>query len=163
MTTTTTNTTPDALDALANQAAAVDDELNSLGAPGAPAAAPETKPQIGEQVTAMVHLGVVMLTPAMPFLPACYTPDACQRIGTAFEAVAEKRGWNLDEVMTPELALVLVMLPPTIQAVIAGKKHFDKPPLPKVEADGATTAHDGPAYPQEGVRVMSSGRYGRAP
>lgn len=118
---------PPALAQLEAIAAGVDAELDA-GQPGAaPAAdAPAAEPERdqGAELAAMLGMGVAMLSPALPFLPQCYTPEVCQQIGTAFDAVARKRGWDLSNVMTPELALAVVALPPTIQATVLARVHF---------------------------------------
>lgn len=83
----------------------------------------EQQPDIdrGAEFAAMLTMGVAMLTPAMPFLPGCYTPDTCRQIGTAFAAVADKRGWDLGALQSPELALAVVSIPPTVAAIVQGR------------------------------------------
>lgn len=116
------------LQALAGHIEAVDGQVAASadapagGALVAPAEAPPVDP--GMEVAGMLQMAVAMLTPALPFLPACYTPEACQSIGVAFNAVAEKRGWNLADIMTPELALCVAAAPPTVQAVVMGRAYF---------------------------------------
>lgn len=92
--------------------------------PGAPQAAPEPEVNRAEELGAMLALGVTMVAPALPFMPACYPPEVCQQIGTALDAVAEKYGWNLQGLQSPELALAAVALPPTVAAVMMGRQHF---------------------------------------
>ena len=72
----------------------------------------------------MVGLAVSVAAPALPFLPACYTPEVCGQIGTALDAVATKYGWNLEGLNSPELALAAVSIPPTITAVVMARQHF---------------------------------------
>lgn len=140
-----------ALQALAGHIEGVDGQLAESadapagGAPGAPADGPPADP--GTEVASMLLVGVAMLTPVMPFLPACYTPEACQSIGVAFNAVAEKRGWNLADIMTPELALCVAAAPPTIQAVILGRVYFAE------KAARAGTPHEG-AAPGDGQALQ---------
>jgi len=72
----------------------------------------------------MLQMGVMLLTPVLPFMPQCYPESTCVQIGTAFAAVADKHGWNLDALTSPELALAVVAVPPTIQAVMLGRAYF---------------------------------------
>lgn len=124
------------LAALASNSAGLDAELSGGADPatGAPAPDQAPAPDVGAEVAGLLEMGVAMLSPVAPFLPKCYTPAACQRIGAAFAAVAEKRGWNVSEVMSPELALCIVALPPTIQAVMMARAHY-APKLPKPDQD----------------------------
>lgn len=116
---------PPELAELAGIAAAADAELSGQAAPGAPGAVQaEPAQDQGAELAAMLQMGVMMAAPALPFLPACYTPETCAQIGTAFAAVADKYGWNLSAVKSPELALAVVTIPPTVQAVILGRAHF---------------------------------------
>jgi hypothetical protein len=103
-------------------AAGADAQLADAGMP--PGAEPAPAVDRGAELGAMLQMGVMIATPAMPFLPQCYTPDVCAQIGTAFAAVAEKHGWNLDNISSPELALAVVTLPPTITAIVMGRAHF---------------------------------------
>lgn len=72
----------------------------------------------------LLQLGIGMLTPMLPFLPECYTPQVVEAIAAQFTAVEIKRGWNLGEQMTPEVMLAVVALPPTIQAFILGREYI---------------------------------------
>lgn len=92
--------------------------------PGANQDAAEPEQDRPAELAAMLTMGVAMLAPALPFLPQCYTPEVCQQIGTAFDAVAEKHGWNLDAISSPELALAVVSVPPTVAAVMMARAHF---------------------------------------
>lgn len=113
---------PAELAELEHVAAAADSQISgAVEIPGAPAP-PER--DIGGELGAMMQMAVTMLAPVMPFLPGCYPVATCDQIGTAFAAVADKRGWNLDAIATPELALAVVALPPTIQAIVIGKAYF---------------------------------------
>ena len=68
---------------------------------------------------------VTAATPAMPFLPECYTPEVINNIAAAFTAVEEKYGWNVGGALAgPEFALAMFALPPTITAYQLGKAHF---------------------------------------
>jgi hypothetical protein len=101
-------------------AAAADAQISSELVPGGP----EPERDRGAELGAMLQMGVLMVSPALPFLPQCYTPQACTQIGTAFAAVADKRGWDLDAITSPELALAAVAIPPTVAAVALGKQYF---------------------------------------
>jgi len=129
---------PPELAELQGVAAAMDagTEAASL-VPGAPA--PEPVDQ-GAELAAMLQMGVMMAAPALPFLPSCYTPETCQQIGTAFAAVAEKYGWNLSAVKSPELALAVVTIPPTVQAVVLGRAHFAEQRARREAAERAARA-----------------------
>jgi hypothetical protein len=101
---------------LAALAAAADAQLDGItAAPGALGAAVEVVDR-GPELGAMLQMLVKMAAPALPYLPECYTDETCDRIGTAFDAVARKYGWDLDAMAAPEIALALVTVPPTIAA-----------------------------------------------
>lgn len=73
----------------------------------------------------MLTFLVTAATPAMPFLPECYTPDVINNIAAAFTAVEEKYGWNVGGSLAgPEFALAMFAIPPTITAYQLGKQHF---------------------------------------
>ncbi|AMP00165.1 hypothetical protein CAter10_2519 [Collimonas arenae] len=72
----------------------------------------------------MLNMGLMMLTPAAPFLKECYTPDVVEGIAAAFTAVEIKRGWDVGKFMSPELTLALVALPPTIKAYLLGVEYI---------------------------------------
>lgn len=74
--------------------------------------------------TDLLAMLVAMATPALPFLPQCYTPEVIGHIAGAYTAVEEKYGWNARGMIGPEFALALIALPPTITAYSLGKKHF---------------------------------------
>lgn len=116
------------LAAVASALAAVDARLDVAEgvqpSPGEAAAAAAPAVDRGAELGAMLTLGVSMAAPALPFLPACYTPEVCGQIGHAFNAVAEKYGWNLGGIDSPELALALVTVPPTLAAIKLGRDHF---------------------------------------
>lgn len=116
---------PPELAALEGVAAAADAAVQA-GAelPQAPRPDPAASIEQGRELSAVLQLGVMTLTPALPFLPQCYTPEACDRIGYALAAVAEKRGWNLGQFMGPETALAVAVIPPTVAAVAIGKQYF---------------------------------------
>jgi hypothetical protein len=109
---------------LAAIAAAADARIDGSAATLVPGAAPEPEPDRGAEFGAMLQLLVNMGAPALPFLPQCYTPETCQQIGTAFAAVAEKHGWQLDAMNSPELALAIVAIPPSAAAYMLGREHF---------------------------------------
>lgn len=109
---------------LVSLASATDAQLDA-GAPGALDQAPQPAPvDRGAELGAMLQMVVAIATPLLPFLPECYSEATCQQIGTAFAAVAEKYGWNLDLANCPELALAIVTIPPTVNAVALGREHF---------------------------------------
>lgn len=136
-----------------------------------PGQQPEAAPDRGAELAAMLSMGVAMAEPALPFLPVAYTPEVCQRIGTAFAAVADKYGWNLSFTDSPELALAVVSVPPTITAFALGRKYFAEKAAeaeraaragassststkPMSQADSWT---DPGPRPHAGERVMPSG------
>jgi hypothetical protein len=88
----------------------------------------EPQPEVDQaaELAAMLQFGVMVLTPLLPFLPKHYTPDACKRIGGAFYALAMAKGWSLDAISNPWLALAIVSAPPTIGAVMEGREYFAK-------------------------------------
>ncbi|MFG6440526.1 hypothetical protein [Roseateles sp. LKC17W] len=129
---------------LAAIAAAADAEIAGQAA-ALPGAAPaEPPPDQGAELAAMLQMGVAMASPALPFLPACYTPEVCGQIGTAFAAVAEKHGWNLSAVKSPELALAVVTIPPTVAAVGMGRAHFAELRARREAAERAARAAPAP-------------------
>lgn len=141
-----------------------------------PGQQPEAAPDRGAELAGMLSLAVAMAEPALPFLPTAYTPEVCQRIGTAFAAVAEKYGWNLSFTDSPELALAVVSVPPTVTAVALGRKYFaEKAAEAERQARASTSSQPAqqPQQPQQmsqadawndpgprphaGTRVMPSG------
>ncbi len=114
--------------------AAVDPELLAIAAAGdaelagqavMPGAVQEAAPgpNQADQIGGLLTMGVMMAAPALPFIPACYTPEVIGNISTAAAAVCEKHGWNIGDVMSPELVLAVAVLPPTLQAVVMFKHH----------------------------------------
>jgi hypothetical protein len=130
-----------ALEAIAGQA---DAQLAGveLAAPGDAARAPVDR---GAEFAGMLQMGVMLLTPVLPFMPQCYPESTCEQIGIAFAAVADKHGWNLDALSSPELALAVVALPPTIQAVMLGRVYFAQQ---RAAADAAQRAPGAEPLPQ---------------
>lgn len=116
------------LAAVANSMAAVDSKLDAAEGlqPLHGEAQAEAAPAVdrGAELGAMLTLGVKVVSPALPFLPDCYTPEVCEKIGHAFAAVADKHGWNLGGMDSPEVALALVSVPPTLAAIKLGRDHF---------------------------------------
>nr|WP_295075344.1 hypothetical protein [uncultured Roseateles sp.] len=145
---------PPELAELAGLAAAADAEL--LGASLPPGMEPAPAADKGAELGAMLQMGVLMAAPALPFLPSCYTPDVCGQIGIAFAAVAEKYGWNLDGISSPELALAVVTVPATVQAVILGREYFKT--KREQEAAAARAAQPPSTRPQgQAGQVMAAG------
>jgi hypothetical protein len=105
--------------AIAQQA---DQALNGQAAPLLAAAEPEPAPDQAGQIGGLLTMGVMMAAPALPFLPQCYTPEVIGNISTAAAAVCEKHGWNVGDVMSPELVLAVAVLPPSLQAVVMFKQ-----------------------------------------
>lgn len=94
---------------------------------------------------ALLEFLVTAATPALPFLPTCYTPDAIANIAGAFTAVEEKYGWNVGGSIGPEFALAVFALPPTITAYQMGKEHFaakraEREAAEKARGQGSTGA-----------------------
>ncbi len=87
---------------------------------------------------ALLEFLVTAATPALPFLPECYTPEAVGNIAGAFTAVEEKYGWDVGSSLAgPELALAVFALPPTVMAYQMGKAHFaEKRAQREAEAKG---------------------------
>ncbi len=149
---------PPELAELAGLAAAADAQVS--GAAVMPGMEPPPAPDKGAELGAMLQMGVMMATPALPFLPSCYTPEVCAQIGTAFAAVAEKYGWQLNAISSPELALAVVTVPATVQAVILGREYFK---TKREQEEAAARASRGavpesPAAPQSQANaVMAAG------
>lgn len=103
--------------------------------------APEPEPQVSqaEQIASLLTMGVMVAAPALPFLPKCYTPEAVNAIAQAAAAVCEKHGWQVGDVMTPELALAVAVLPPSVQAWVMWKHHKEQQEkaAQRAEASGA--------------------------
>ena len=84
----------------------------------AAAVAPAIDP--AQEWAGILELGVTVLSPALPFLPSIYTPEARAQLAGALVPVAEKYGWNLGEIMgrwAPEIGLALVAGPLAIRTV----------------------------------------------
>jgi hypothetical protein len=107
---------------LAGLAAAADAQVANADLP--PGAQPPAPIDKGQEFAAMITMAVAVLSPALPFLAQCYPPPTCEQIGIAFGAVADKRGWSMGALSSPELALAVVAVPPTITAFVLGKAHF---------------------------------------
>lgn len=163
---------PPELAELQGLAAAADAELQGASLP--PGMEPPPAVDKGAELGAMLQMGVLMAAPALPFLPQCYTPEVCGQIGVAFAAVAEKYGWNLDGISSPELALAVVTVPATVQAVILGREYFKtkreqeeaaaraaKAPAPRPQSQAATVMAAGDTWedarPFAGVRQQPGG------
>lgn len=156
-----TGQTPD-LAAVASAMAAMDARLDAAEGVQPPPgeAQAEAAPAVdrGAELGAMLTLGVTMAAPALPFLPACYTPEVCQQIGHAFSAVADKHGWNLGGMDSPELALALVSVPPTLAAIKLGRDHFA---VKRMEAEArADAARRGQVIDAPPAVVHTSGHAG---
>lgn len=109
-------------------ARAGDAELDEAAGIVAGQAAPEPAPQVNqaEQIASLLTMGVMVAAPALPFLPKCYTPEAVNAIAQAAAAVCEKHGWQVGDVMSPELALAVAVLPPSVQAWVMWKHHKEQ-------------------------------------
>lgn len=130
--------TPELSGDLASLAAVADaGDAQVAGAALPPGQEPQPERDPGAEMAAMLQMGVMMLTPVLPFLPQCYPKATCEQIGTAFAAVAEKHGWNLDAMNSPELALAVASVPPTIAAVLQGRAYFAQK---KAETEAAEKA-----------------------
>jgi hypothetical protein len=73
---------------------------------------------------ALLQFLVTAATPALPFLPECYTPEVIDGIAGAYTAVEEKYGWDVGSAVGPEVALAIFALPPSYMAYTMGKAHF---------------------------------------
>lgn len=147
------------LDAIA---AAADAELAPQPLPGQEAPAPEPEPDHAGELRALLGLGVMMAAPALPFIPQCYTPQVLDNIAQAGAAVMVKHGWTLGDVMTPEVTLAAVTLPPTIQAYVMWRQwQADKAQAPAAHGaqQVAQVAPHG-MHPTQGARVVPMGAEG---
>ena len=124
---------------LAAIAAAADEQISGAGDMPGQDQAQAVEVDRGAELGAMLSMGVMMATPALPFLKDCYPPETCKQIGIAFAAVAEKYGWNLDAVTSPELALAVTAIPPTVAAIVAGRAHFAELRAQAKPIEGAVT------------------------
>lgn len=123
MSTEPTPTDPE-IEALARQLGAIDagnkaEAIGGVEAPavdGQPAQVEVTPEQRAEEVAAVLGLLVEAGAPMLPYLPVCYPPRTRLGIAHAIVAVAEKHGWDLDAAMSPEVALLLALLPGTARA-----------------------------------------------
>lgn len=123
------------LASLAGLAAAADAQVASADLP--PGTEPPAPIDKGQEFGAMLTMGVAMVSPALPFLGQCYPPATCQQIGVAFGAVADKYGWALNGLSSPELVLAVVAVPPTITAFVLGKQFFAAKHAAEAEAKKA--------------------------
>ena len=116
---------PPELAELAAVAAAADARGEGLDVPPAgPLVDQPTVAETGADVTAILQSVMMMAEPVAPYLPRAYTPDVCERIGIAVAAVAEKRGWDLGKLSSPELMLAFVTIPPTFAAIKMAKDYY---------------------------------------
>lgn len=99
----------------------------------------EPEPSIDDvaaENAAILGLVIQMMTPLLPFLPDCYPPETIQRIALAYTAVEEKHGWNARELLSVEVQLAIVAIPPSVAAVKLGLEYFEmKKQLAKREAE----------------------------
>lgn len=72
----------------------------------------------------LLTMGIAALTPMLPFLPQCYTPQVIEQIAAAFTQVEKKRGWNLGDQMSPELMLAMATIPPSVTAFMLGRQYL---------------------------------------
>lgn len=143
---------------LAAIASAADAQLDGA-AQLVPGAAPEPEVDRGAEFGSMLQLVVAMGAPVLPFLPECYPPETCQQIGTAFAAVAEKYGWQLDALNSPELALAIVTIPPTANAYVLGRAYFESKRAASTSTSSPTPAPR-QVQPTDPAPVYSPGRIG---
>jgi hypothetical protein len=142
---------------LAAVAAAADAQVSgAIEVPPPPGQAPPEPPDPGAELAAMLQMGVTMFAPVLPFLPECYPKATCEQIGTAFAAVAQKYGWDLDLLNSPELALAIVAVPPTISAVVQGRAYFAKKKADAAAAEKAKREASG----IEPTPAQASGTFG---
>ena len=116
---------PPELAALAGLADAADARSEATDVPPGTVVAPvPTVADVGADIAAMLGTVMAMAEPVAPYLPRAYTPDVCDRIGVAVAAVAEKRGWDMSTLASPELMLLFVTVPPTFAAVKMAKDYY---------------------------------------
>lgn len=116
---------PPELAELQGLAMGADAALDQAQAPPLPPGQEAPSPAIqGPELGAMLQAVMTMAEPMAPYLPRAYTPEVCDRIGVAIAAVAEKRGWDLSNVMSPEVMLAFVTVPPTLAAVKMAKDYY---------------------------------------
>jgi hypothetical protein len=105
----------------------------------------------------MLTFLVTAASPAMPFLPECYTPEVINQIAAAFTAVEEKYGWDVGgKLAGPELALAMFAIPPTFMAYKLGKEHF-KLQREKREAEGKGRAQESTGTGIQGANAGAIG------
>jgi hypothetical protein len=92
---------------------------------GEPIQQPETIESAAAENAAILGAIIDMLEPALPFLPECYDKKTIEKIANAYTAVEEKHGWNARSHLGVEVQLAFVAIPPTIAAVVVGKKYFE--------------------------------------
>lgn len=116
---------PPELAELASLAAAAD--ARNAGQDAPPLAAGQDAPSPADQgaeLAAMLKAVVLMAGPVAPYVPKAYDDATCDRIGLALAAVAEKYGWDMGKLASPEVMLAFVTIPPTISAVAMAKEYY---------------------------------------
>lgn len=104
-------------------------------------AAPAQAP--ADEWAAMLKVGVVILTPALPFLPDIWTDEALARVGAAIVPVADKYGVSAGELFArwaPEISLFVTVAPlatATIQGFKALKAERRAEAQARAEAEAA--------------------------
>lgn len=97
--------------AIAQLAASMDADLGGTTAmPGQDSQAAQAAQEAavvnqGEDLGAMLQLGVGMLEDAAPYIKPTLTPEWCEKHGQLIAAVAQKRGWDLGRFLEPEYVL----------------------------------------------------------
>lgn len=111
------------LDAMGPELAALDgDCLDDHGpAPDGAGGAVAVRDRVRE-ARDVFGLGVVMLSPMLPYLPEVYTPERLDALAGAYVPVADKYGWDVGGLLSEysaEVALVAVALPLAVQTRMA--------------------------------------------
>ena len=118
----------------------------------------EPEPEVDKQAgnRQLLQFLVTAATPALPFLPTCYTPEVIDNIAGAFTAVEEKYGWDVGANIGPEFALAIFALPPTVTAYQLGKAHFAELRAAR-EAAGKQQAQQQPKPAAQDARTNAIG------
>lgn len=117
------------LEAMTNEAAALDFEIGpepaQSAAPGVGQGAPVGPGSEVEELAAVLTLCATVLSPALPYVGAIYTPETCQRLAGAAVPVLSKYGMTVGGMFDKwgaEVGLLVVAAPVAVQTVAAHRQ-----------------------------------------
>ncbi|WP_423197151.1 hypothetical protein DFLDMN_000728 [Cupriavidus sp. H19C3] len=125
----------DALDTLRRKAHAFESQAGA-DLPPLPGEPEPIDPAVEWEMT--LNVLVAALSPALPYVPTIYTPEAIKALAAAIVPVANKYGLSVGGIMAgPEIGLLMVAGPLALATVVAHKQW-------RAEQEAARTVDDAP-------------------